>query len=169
MAFAGDPRLQKLAIENLQRNTTVKDELGVFCLTETNECDQMWTEYGDKEKGFVIGFNTTHSGFDKLKTPGRLGKVSYSDVPFGSALGAFENDGAGIMFRKRMKYAYEKEWRTIRLLKRLECRANGIFLSPFDPASVCEIIIRRHCAVVSELQQLSATDPRYQHVKMRNE
>jgi hypothetical protein len=36
------------------------------------------------------------------------------------------------MFRKRMKYAFEREWSSLRLLRRLEAHEGGIFLSPFD-------------------------------------
>jgi hypothetical protein len=79
--LADDPKHQKLALENLQKNIPVRDELGIFCLTEAPDSDQMWTEYTDRGKGFVIGFDTEHVGFERLKTPGRLGKVSYSDGP----------------------------------------------------------------------------------------
>jgi hypothetical protein len=32
----------------------------------------MWEEYADKGTGFVIGFDTTHPGFELLQTPGRV-------------------------------------------------------------------------------------------------
>ncbi len=166
-ALAGSSKAQKLGIESLQRNITVHDELGIFCLTEAATCDQMWREYAGNGTGFVIGFDTGHAGFELLKTPGRLGKVSYSDAPFGSALGTLLNeDAAGAIFRKRMRYAFEREWRSIRMLRRLECCARGAFLSAFDPASVREIIIRPDSSVKMDLQRLLATDDRYQHVKI---
>ena len=164
-AMAGSPKAQKLGIEALQKNIKARDELGIFCLTEAADCDQMWTEYADKGKGFVISFATAHAGFERLKTPGRLGRVFYSDEPVGSALATIlNNEAAGELFRKRMSYAFEREWRSVRMLHRLESCPGGVFLSPFDPASVREIIIRPDCTVEANLQQLVADDQRYKHV-----
>lgn len=164
-ALAGSPRAQKIGIESLQKNIKVRDELGIFCLTEAADCDQMWTEYAGNGRGFGIGFDTAHTGFEQLKGRGHLGKVYYSDEPIGSALGSLWNDDAvGALFRKRMKYAFEREWRAIRMLHRLEHRPGGVFLSSFDTASVCEIIIRPDCTVEANLRQLVADDSRYKHV-----
>jgi hypothetical protein len=67
-----------------------------------------------------------------------------------------------------MKYAFEREWRSIRMLHRLERCAGGVFLSAFDPASVREIIIRQDCPLEKDLRQLVATDTRYKHVQIKN-
>src|SRR5580704_13958250 len=72
VAMATDPRAQKVGIEGMKNNVRARDE--------------MWTEYAGSGTGFVVGFDTAHAGFERLTTPGRLGKVSYSDEPFGSAL-----------------------------------------------------------------------------------
>ncbi|HEY6267818.1 MAG TPA: DUF2971 domain-containing protein [Candidatus Acidoferrum sp.] len=166
--LAANPKMQKMAIESLQKNIPVRDELGIFCLTEAADSDRMWTEYADKARGFAIGFDTGHIGFDQLKGRGHLGRVIYSDEPIGSALGSLWNDDAvGALFRKRMKYAFEREWRSVRMLKRLEKRTGDVFLSPFDPASVREIIIRPDCTVEANLRQfVEAPDGRYQHVQI---
>jgi hypothetical protein len=114
-----------------------------------------------------FAFDTTHAGFERLTTPGRLGKVSYSDEPFGSAIGSLFNDDAiESFFRKRMKYEFEREWRSIRFLHRLERCAGAVFLSDFDPASVREVIIPSACAVEADLRQLVASDERYRHVNI---
>jgi hypothetical protein len=167
VAMATDPRGQKIGIEGMQNNVRARDEVGIFCLTEYADCDQMWTEYGGNAAGFVVGFDTAHAGFERLKTPGRLGRVSYSDEPIGSALGSIFNDDAiGSFFRKRMEYAFEREWRSIRFLHRLERCAGAVFLSGFDPASVREVVIRSTCTVETNLRQLFASDERYRHVNM---
>jgi Protein of unknown function (DUF2971) len=170
-AMAGNPKVQKIGVESLQKNIQVRNELGIFCLTETTDCNQMWTEYADKGRGFIIGFDTGHSGFEQLKGRGHLGKVSYSDEPIGSALGSLWNDDAvGALFRKRMKYAFEREWRSIRMLHRLERCPGDVFLSTFDPASVREIIIRPDCTVETSLRQLvEATDGHYKHVHIESQ
>ena len=127
----------------------------------------MWTEYAGAGRGFVVGFSTAHAGFGQLSSPGKLGKVSYSDEPFGTYLGILENEGVAPLFRKRMKYDFELEWRSIRMLHRLEAGGGNIFLSHFDPESVSEIIIRSECSVETGLRQLVTVDPRYQHVKIQ--
>ena len=154
-ALSTDRRAQEQALATLNQATTVKDELGCFCLTEVPDSERMWTEYANHCRGFAIGFDTAHPGFvQQLMPRGRLGKMSYSDDPFGSALGAIEEEGAGVMFRKRLKYSFEREWRIVRLLKRLEHNGDGIFLSPFDPASICRVVIRPTCSVEADLRTL---------------
>lgn len=165
VAMAGNARMQKMALESFQSSITIRDKLGIFCLTETGDSDQMWSEYASAGTGFVVGFATNHPGFELLKGRGHLGKVSYSDEPIGSALGSLWNeDGVGALFRKRMKYAFEREWRSIRLLERLDHVSDSVFVSNIDPASVCEIIIRSQCVVEKELRELVSTDVRYRHV-----
>jgi hypothetical protein len=164
-AMAGSPRAQKIGIETLQKNVRARDEVGIFCLTEATDCDQMRAEYADKGTGFIIGFDTGHPRFEQLKGRGQLGKVYYSDEPIGSALGSLWNDDAvGALFRKRMKYAFEQEWRCIRMLRQLERCPGDVFLSAFDPASVHEIVIGPECAVEQALRELMGADTRYEHV-----
>jgi len=166
MLIAESPKAQAIASEVTVKNIKSLDQIGIFCLTESKDSEQMWTEYAGAGKGFVVGFSTAHAGFGELSSPGKLGKVSYSDEPYGTYLGILENEGVAPLFRKRMKYAFELEWRSIRTLQRLEACGGNIFLSAFDPASVSVIIIRPECAVETGLRQLVATDVRYQHVKI---
>src|SRR5260370_17622191 len=112
------------------------DAFGVFCLTESPDCERMWTEYADNGKGFVIAFDTAQADFEQLRTPGKLGKVEYSDEPLGSFLGMMENQAAGIFFRKRMKYAFEAEWRSIRALTKLKKHQGHVYRRPFSPPSL---------------------------------
>jgi hypothetical protein len=166
-AMATDPRVQKNAIENMKRNINAVNKVGILCLTEDADSDQMWEEYGGKGKGFVVGFDTAHAGFERLKTPGKLGKVSYSDEPIGSALGSLFNDDAlGSFYRKRMKYVFEREWRTVRFLHRLDEPSERAGFAYFEPASVHEIVIRSSCALEPELRELITSDERYHHVNL---
>ncbi|MCH8268009.1 MAG: hypothetical protein IH846_10860 [Acidobacteria bacterium] len=41
-----------------------------------------------------------------------------------------------------------------------------IYLSPFDPLSVSEILIKRNCVIEMELRQFVTIDSRYRHVKV---
>jgi Protein of unknown function (DUF2971) len=144
-------------------NVRSPDEFGVFCLTELPDSEKMWAEYADNGTGFVIAFDTTHPSFSRLKTPGRLGKVKYSDEPLGTFLGMMAQHGAGFFFRKRMRYALEAEWRSIRALHRLEGQPGEIFLAPFQPSCVRGIVIRSECSVKARLRQLIEGDARHRH------
>jgi hypothetical protein len=166
-ALVGNERYQKLAIETLQKNVHARDEIGSFCVTEAIDSQRMWSEYAANETGFAIGFDTNHTEFKRLSTPGRFGKVFYSDEPVGSALASlFTNEAAGDMFRKRMKYAFEREWRIVRLLRRLELHSASTFMSPFNPLCVSEIISRPGCSIEDRIRLLVRDDARYEHVRV---
>ncbi|HXN63864.1 MAG TPA: DUF2971 domain-containing protein [Candidatus Acidoferrales bacterium] len=167
-ALVGNARHQKLMIETLKNNVHARDEIGSFCVTEAIDSQRMWSEYAANDTGFAIGFDTNHAEFKRLSTPGKFGKVFYSDEPVGSALASLlTNEAAGDMFRKRMKYAFEREWRIVRLLRRLELHGAAIFMSPFNPLCVSEIIIRPRCSVEDRIRLLVREDARYNHVKVK--
>ena len=164
--IAENPRHQQTALLTAVRNIKSINEMGILCLTETASSEQMWIEYADNGSGFVAAFDTTHIGFRKLTTPLGMGRVSYSDNEFATFLGMMENNVFEPLYRKRMAYSFEQEWRSIRLLKGLEHHAGDIFLSPFDPASVCEIIIRPECGVEERLREILGKNEQYQHVEI---
>jgi hypothetical protein len=162
--IAEDPRHQEKAKRIAEQNIKSIDHLGIFCLTEAPDNERMWAEYADNSRGFVLAFDTTHPSFAQLRTPGTFGKVEYNDEPFGTVLGALEREGASGLFRKRIKYAFEAEWRSIRLLKALEKFAGDVYLSSFDPACLREIIIRSECLPEAEIRRIIEKDARYKHV-----
>jgi hypothetical protein len=165
--LARTPSLQDHVTDIAAAAMRSPDAYGVFCLTDTPDNDRMWQEYADNERGFVIGFDTAHPGFSLLTSPGRLGKVDYSDKRFGAFLDTYFSHGAGVFYRKRMRYAFEWEWRSIRALDRLEHCPGDIYLSRFDPNCVKEIIIRRGCSIELKLRHFLAVDSRYRHVKLQ--
>jgi DUF2971 family protein len=164
--LAESPRAQRIAIQTALRNMKSVNELGIFCLTEAVDSERMWTEYADEGKGFVIAFDTTQKTFQQLTTPGRIGKVNYSEEVLETFLGTMETEGAAVVFRKRPRYSFETEWRSIRALRRLEARPGGIFLSEFNPSSIREIIVCPTCTVEANLRGLIASDQRYGHVQI---
>src|SRR5215472_441633 len=93
----------------------------VFCaslrLPMTTRCGMNTRRQGT---GFVIGFDTTHAGFRRLTAPMGVLKVSYDSAGFPTFLGMMEKNPYEPLFRKRMEYAFEQEWRSIRMLKDLE-------------------------------------------------
>jgi len=162
--IAEDSRHQETAKRVAEQNIKSIHLLGIFCLTEAPDNERMWEEYADNSRGFVLAFDTTHPSFAQLRTPGTFGKVEYNDEPFGTVLGALEREGASGLFRKRNKYAFEAEWRSIRLLTALEKFPGEVYLSQFDPAGLREIIIRSECPAQTEIRRIIANDVRYQHV-----
>ncbi len=160
------PGWQARMVRNTQSSMTAPDEFGIFCLCEQPNANQMWSDYAART-GFVVAFDTTHNAFETLRSPGILGKVTYSDEPLGTFLGSH---GPDAFFRKRAKYAFECEWRSIRALHRLypngEHDGHPVFVSGFDPSCISEILVRPGCSVRQELNGLLSTDVRYRHVTL---
>lgn len=147
------------------------DMYGVLCLTEDPASDRMWEQYAGDSHGFVIAFDTSHRAFNQLRSPGRLGKVEYSDEPIPDLLTTY---GVNTFFRKRTRYGFEREWRSVRRFTRFRPEntirpENGlpIYLAPFDPACITTILIKAASAVEWELRTLAAVDARYRHVAIR--
>jgi hypothetical protein len=164
------PGREAALIEQTKGWLTGPNEVGVLCLTEHLTSDEMWKEYAGDQRGFVVAFDTTHPGFNKLRSPGRLGKVEYADAPISSFLSTY---GMNTFFRKRTRYEFEAEWRAIRLFTRFRpenIRRHGtglpIYLAPFDPACITAIVMREECAVEWNLRTLAAVDARYRHVSV---
>jgi hypothetical protein len=155
-------------IRQAQQWLTVPEQFGVFCLCENARSRRMWNEYAEHGAGFVVAFNTRHPGFATLKNPGLIGPVEYGDEPIPSFLSAY---GASSFFRKRERYRFESEWRSVRALVRFvnvkEVHgAPPIYLAAFNPACVYEILILARCSIELELRTLAAVDARYRHVSV---
>jgi hypothetical protein len=161
------PGWQERILRIAQSGFTASDEFAVFCLCEQSNSDEMWQAYAGTT-GFVLAFETTHATFESLRNPGKLGRITYSDEPLGTFIGSY---GPEAFFRKRAKYAFEREWRIIRAIHRLEDRGehdgHDVFVSRFDPACVREVLLRSESTVEQELRELFATDRRYAHIAFR--
>jgi hypothetical protein len=76
--------------------------------------------------------------------------------------------GANAFFRKSNRYQFEREWRGVKALYRLsQEQPNGglpIYLAPFSPKCIGEILIRHSCSIEWELRALVTVDTRYRHV-----
>jgi hypothetical protein len=163
--IVANPLHQQSAIETAVRNITSIDNMGILCLTLTPRSEQMWNEYADGGASFVIAFDTSHPGFRALTKPTGVGIVTYSAEGFPSFLGMMEKDVFGPLFHKRLEYAFEKEWRSIRLLKDLEAHPDGVFLGTFDPGVIVEVIHTPTCAVQRDLRKILAREE-YKHVRI---
>jgi len=164
------PGREAALIEQTRRWLTTPNEFGVLCFAEYPTSDAMWTEYAGNGRGFVVAFETTHSTFNLLQSPGRLGKVEYTDRPISSFLSAY---GPNALFQKRTKYEFESEWRSIRHFSRFlpenvitPLSGHPIYLAPFDPACISAIFIQHRCTVEWQIRTLAAIDARYRHVQV---
>jgi hypothetical protein len=157
-------REQKL-IRQTQEWLTAPEEFAVFCLCENSLSRRMWSQYAGSGEGFVVAFDTRHPTFAFLKSPGLVGEVEYSDAPISSFLGKY---GASAFFRKRMRYAFEAEWRSVRALSRFKDTVNSesgptVYLARFNPACIARILILDECLLEWELRTLTVVDARYKH------
>jgi len=164
---ANNPVWQRLALETALNSKKSQDQFGLFCMTDVWNNERMWDEYAAGGTGFVVGFDTTCFAFGSLKAPGKLGKVRYSDGPMGTFLSLIVDGTAPeTFFRKRMQFAYEREWRSIRHLDRLKCHGD-VFLSQFDPNCVSEIIVRARSPLENMFHHFLAIDCRYRRVRLK--
>lgn len=96
--------------------------IGVLSLTESNNNELMWAHYADSHKGFAIGFDSEHSFFKPAKGDpklcGELMNVQYTDVrPVVYVEPSKLDIPKELFFTKTVKWAYEREWRMIKMLK----------------------------------------------------
>lgn len=166
----GSAAEQRRVVDIAQGHMKTPDLFVTLCLTEKPDEIRMWEDYADRSRGFVLEFDTEHPGFRLLANPGRIGKVSYADEPLHTFLGQY---GPNAFFRKRTRYAFEREWRSIRATSKFSdvLRVEGrdpIYLSPFDPNSVRRILVRNVSTVEMKLRIFVSLDGRYRHVSVES-
>jgi hypothetical protein len=162
------PDREQELIRQTQGWLTAPEKFAVFCLCENSLSRQMWNQYASNGKGFVVAFEARHPTFALLKSPGLMGGVEYGDEPISSFLSRY---GASAFFRKRTRYSFEAEWRSVRSLTRFKDKdivkpesGPAIYLARFDTACIARILILKKCSVELNLRTLAAVDARYRHV-----
>lgn len=168
--LASDAKEQKRIAEFAQLSMKSPDAFVTLCLTENGDSPEMWESYAAHSQGFAVQFDTQHPGFHLLAQPGRLGRVTYADEPLGTFLGEYD---PGAFFRKRTKYAFESEWRSIRPISSFTNVIAGdgeepVYLSAFDPRSVAGILTRTGSAIETKLRVFISIDSRYRHSVVLN-
>lgn len=131
-------------------------KFGIFCLSKSNANNLMWAHYAKNSQGLVVGFDESHSYFGKYdnKEPkiDCLWPVEYSKKRPGlKHMVQLTLDD--IVFTKPLDWAYEKEWRIIKLLSpetlitdadgnpRLDELSQPVHLFTFPPDAVQELAI----------------------------
>ena len=131
----------------------------------------MWGHYTDCHRGFVIGFDDAHPFFVKRRSStdefGFLRKVCYRrDRPELRFDNVTDGISADVFQTKSEDWAYEREWRMMRILDecalRIEQQPHDICLFAFEPDAVKEIVVgmRAEASFASELRQVAASFPR---------
>ena len=150
---------------------------GVLSLTEKEDSIPIWTHYADSHKGFAIGFDTSSEWLENARGEGKLRRVEYVKKRILSTRPSKEHPelrSGDILMTKRDEWEYEAEWRWIERrgpseYAKVKSTDDGelIFLCPFPPASVREIILgyRSSPALIESIRTLASTSD-YAHVSL---
>lgn len=157
--------LQKLSpvIDNF-----LSQNVGVLCLSEVMDSLLMWGHYTENHKGFVIGFDSGHTFFSKRRGErdefGFLRRVDYQLQRPNVIL---TDTSSPVWFQtKSSQWAYEKEWRIVRVLseatQRMDRSPFPVCLFEFAADAVLEIIVglRTVPSTVQAIRSLAASFPR---------
>lgn len=107
--------------------TMLGDDFGVLSLSRTERSILMWSHYAAEGRGFVIGFDESHSFFHQEDARGRLTKplpVVYTTTrsTISPGEGHFYEK---FLCEKALEWAYEEEERVFRFLENIEARSIG--------------------------------------------
>ncbi|MCF7894478.1 MAG: DUF2971 domain-containing protein [Candidatus Omnitrophica bacterium] len=162
----------------------LNNTIGVLSLSEKSDNILMWGHYANSHKGFVIGFDKTHSFFDQRKKEGEIQgvarKVNYlRERPkitlYDSSLNNDENMKVWIekfIWFKNIDWKYEKEWRMIYTFKDKEDIVTkvdtNIFLFPLPVDCIKSIIFG--CKMSEEnkrrLRTVLKSHSKYHHIQI---
>ena len=149
-------------------DAVLNQHVGIMCLSEVPDSILMWGHYTDDHRGFVVGFDSDHAFFSKRKSQqdefGFLRQVNYQHERPRVVL---SDTSSPVWFNtKSDQWAYEKEWRMLRVLSECDNRKEGtpfpICLFGFPEDAVLEIIIglRSTSSLLQRLESLAAGFPR---------
>jgi hypothetical protein len=127
--------------------TTANSLLGALSLSEVCDHELMWSHYAEEHKGFVVGFESSHSFFNQQKSSSdelrHLRKIEYRDRP--PVINLMNTNATELFFVKSKKWDYESEWRMVLPLsdanKVVEKNPYDIHLFKFPAESIKKIII----------------------------
>jgi hypothetical protein len=146
----------------------LNQSVGVLCLSEIKDSILMWGHYTDNHQGFVVGFDSNHPFFSRRRSDedefGFLRQVDYRhDRP---KVILSDTSSPAWFQTKCAEWAYEKEWRIVRVLFEAEHRIEGphfpVCLFEFPAEAVSEIIIgmRSPAPVTERIRSLALGFPR---------
>ena len=149
-------------------NSALNANVGVLCLSEIRDSLLMWGHYTDNHEGFVVGFEQDHPFFSVRRGPedefGFLRQVLYHRTR--PKVTIANTTGTEWFEVKSDEWAYEREWRMMRVLNhadsRLDCAPHPICLFNFPADAVVEIIagLRSPQEVRDQLRAVSKDYPK---------
>jgi hypothetical protein len=128
-------------------NKFLNESVGVLCLSEVRDSLLMWAHYADNHRGLAIGFDSNHHFFARQRNAtdefGFLRKVDYRRKRPSAVL---SDTSSTVWFgTKSEQWAYEKEWRIVRVLadanQRIDSQPFPICLFEFPSDALKEIIL----------------------------
>lgn len=147
----------------------VRENFGVFCLTDRPDNLLMWSHYADALGGYVIEFDESHPFFhsseDEPSGSSSIRRVRYANEP--PTIEQFideRNSIESLFFVKGKPWEYESEWRMVRPLNSatqvVETPLGPAHLFPFPADAVTAVIIgeRASTDTQEELRMIVATD-----------
>jgi hypothetical protein len=144
--------------------------IGVLSLSATWSSTLMWSHYADSHQGFVVGFDANNELLwsDAFKLPRRPRAVIYDNRVF-TMLGIEPSKISDIYFCKSSEWAYEQEWRAIRILERSDTKVDRkpypIHLFRFGSNAISEIVLGHKINSDVREKLLSVLDnPENEHV-----
>ncbi len=125
----------------------LNENVGVLCLSEVRDSILMWGHYTDNHRGFVVGFDSNSSFFSNRRSEqdefGFLRRVDYQRQRPNVVLS--DSSSPACFQTKSEHWAYEKEWRLVRVLSDAEYQINDqqfpVCLLEFPNDAVLEIIV----------------------------
>jgi hypothetical protein len=86
-------------------------EIGVLCLSSSNDNMLMWSHYADKHKGFCLGFRMIGNDIFKVRPVDYDGKhIEIKIEDFADNLDRYIKD---VIFNKASNWVYEEEYRIV--------------------------------------------------------
>jgi len=154
---------------------TLRSMVGVLSLSTRSDSLLMWAHYANRHTGFVLAVNEKHPVFNERRSENdefyHLRKVTYSEHK--PVRRMVDMNGVDLLLTKSSEWAYEEEWRIIKLLQdaaRVDLvDGNQIHLFPL-PAKAIEGVILGAQMPNSERERLTKivrTDPRYAHAWLK--
>lgn len=155
----------------------LNQNIGVLCLGEVKDSILMWGHYTDDHRGFVLGLDSTHPFFSQRKSEqdefGFLRRVEYQRQRPNVVLS--DTSSPAWFQTKSEQWAYEKEWRIVRVLSEANCRLDNprfpVCLFEFAPDAVLEIIVglRTPTPAIQEIRSLAPEFPRAALLRARED
>jgi hypothetical protein len=145
--------------------------MGVICLSRTNDSVQMWSHYADNHKGIVVGFDENEIS----KDPRALVEIDYkaemvrlpvafSQKELQSLTPLYKQLLVDVLRTKEQGWAYEKEVRVYST--KTEINADGKFYYPLKSGVIKEIYLGWKASELAEYTAKALKADKYPEVKI---